>query len=403
LRIIYNGAFFQNIVPQWANNNVNLIKTIPKNTLNQMQNIIEEGFNSGTNLTKLSEKITQAYGINKRHALFIARDQIAKLNAQITQQQQSDAGVQEYIWDTSEDRRVRPYHAKLNGTRQKWSEPPIVDKNDRRCHPGEDYQCRCAALPVFDIDTLNVPWIPENSNIFGSLLTTGLINDTMNIDKANDFNQLSKALQDQYGVNINSDVEDLDFDTVKTALLGVDKILKEFPKAKSIFKGVGMTKAGIMSTSFDGDINFNSYYFEKGNPSAINAMLIGSANGKFPKNSSILTAGSHEAGHLLERALIEHGDYSMYSGGYAETLMKGDDWDKFTYSKKVISEACKAAKKTPSGKGITNPRLKRQVSEYATQNDSECLAECVQDYVANGDKATVLSKEVWKILKERLG
>ena len=39
------------------------------------------------------------------------------------------------------------------------------------------------------------------------------------------------------------------------------------------------------------------------------------------------------------------------------------------------------------------------VSGYATKNKSECFAECIADYVANGDNASILAKEVWKQTK----
>ena len=88
----------------------------------------------------------------------LARDQIAKLNGDITQQQQQDAGVVEYVWSTSGDSRVRPSHAALNHKRFRWDDPPVVDeKTGRRCHPGKDYQCRCCALPVFNIKTVDLP------------------------------------------------------------------------------------------------------------------------------------------------------------------------------------------------------------------------------------------------------
>ena len=88
----------------------------------------------------------------------MARDQIAKLNSNIAQQQQRDAGVEEYIWSDSGDGRVRPSHKKLNGKRFRWDDPPVVDeKTGRRCHPGEDYECRCVALAVFDFDNIDLP------------------------------------------------------------------------------------------------------------------------------------------------------------------------------------------------------------------------------------------------------
>ena len=120
---------------------------------------LQDGFLSGKSNTEIGRQIQEAYGIEKRHAQFIARDQTAKLNADLTQSQQTDAGGSEYIWSDAGDNRVRPRHEQLNGKRFKWSEPPIVDENTgRRCHPGEDYNCRCVALPVFNIENLELPW-----------------------------------------------------------------------------------------------------------------------------------------------------------------------------------------------------------------------------------------------------
>jgi SPP1 gp7 family putative phage head morphogenesis protein len=104
--------------------------------------------------------------VEKDRALFIARDQTSKLNADLTKQQQADAGVEEYVWDSSGDSRVRPCHAALNGKTFNWNDPPEMwyetkkgrVNTGRRCHPGEDYQCRCVALPKFNLETLNLPW-----------------------------------------------------------------------------------------------------------------------------------------------------------------------------------------------------------------------------------------------------
>jgi SPP1 gp7 family putative phage head morphogenesis protein len=162
----YMGEFYRHTLRQWAANNVNLIKTLPGKTLTQMTNIIQSGYLRGASNTEMGRLIQEAYGVDKDHALFIARDQTAKLNADLTYQQQKDAGVEEYVWDSSGDGRVRPCHKALNGKTFKWSDPPEMWYDTkkgrvytgRKCHPGEDYQCRCVALPKFDIETLNLPW-----------------------------------------------------------------------------------------------------------------------------------------------------------------------------------------------------------------------------------------------------
>ena len=114
-----------------------------------------------------------------------------------------------------------------------------------------------------------------------------------------------------------------------------------------------------------------------------------------PQGTTADSIPVHEAGHILERALIDRKTEWAMMGTYA--------WNKGIASKSIIAEACKAVKRTPDGKGLKNAQLIEQVSRYATKNRSETLAECVADYHANQENARPLSREVWRILKRELG
>ena len=156
----YLGEFYRQQIQSWVEENVGLIKYLPQETLTEMQNIVSQGFKTGKSVTSIVWDIRNTYGIKKSSARLLARDQLGKLNSQLTRQQQTDAGVSEYVWSTSKDSRVRDSHKSLDGKTFKWSDPPVVTppgKPVRRCHPGEDYQCRCVALPVFDISTIDIP------------------------------------------------------------------------------------------------------------------------------------------------------------------------------------------------------------------------------------------------------
>ena len=103
---------------------------------------------------------------------------MAKLNADIAQDQQEAAGVKEYVWSTSGDERVRGNpkgkwakakhsHYAIDGKRCRWDNPAVYKNNgewiDRpanwaQLHPGKDFNCRCVGLPCFDIPGLNLPW-----------------------------------------------------------------------------------------------------------------------------------------------------------------------------------------------------------------------------------------------------
>lgn len=154
----YMGEFFQTAIDRWVDENVSLIKTIPADTLGDMRTIVKEGFVNGKSATSIMKEIQHKYNVGKSHAKLLARDQIGKLNAAVTKAQQQDAGIEEYIWCTAGDGRVRDAHKALNGHKFRWDDPPVVDiKTGRRCHPQEDYQCRCRAKPVFKFGVFDAP------------------------------------------------------------------------------------------------------------------------------------------------------------------------------------------------------------------------------------------------------
>lgn len=145
----YLGNFYAEKLIEWVEENVGLIKTIPEDTLDKMRDIVYDGFTNGKTTTRMAKDIQKAYSVSRKRAIFIARDQTAKLNGQIQRAQQMDAGITEYIWYTCQDERVRKSHKELNGQKFSWDAPP-ENSDGRKCHPGQDYNCRCIGRPVFN-------------------------------------------------------------------------------------------------------------------------------------------------------------------------------------------------------------------------------------------------------------
>lgn len=161
----YSSEQYQKILKEWIAENVSLIQTVPMDSLGKMQEIIFTSYIEGSTVTDIVRQMQKQYVMDKSHARMIARDQTARLNAAITQHQQTDAGIDRYKWSAAGDSRTRDCHAYLDGKIFSWDNPQemwyMTKKGrvmtGRRCHPGEDYQCRCCALPVFDIDKLELP------------------------------------------------------------------------------------------------------------------------------------------------------------------------------------------------------------------------------------------------------
>lgn len=208
------------------------------------------------------------------------------------------------------------------------------------------------------------------------------------VSDASNFKDLQSYFKKK-GYKMNDAIEKLDFNSVKDTTEGVDIVLNEFPQVKKVFAGFDIGKSGVACASFTGKISFNpAYYTDAKN---LQSMIMGNTTGFHPKNTGIIEIGSHEMGHILELALI-----NKHNGGVFA-------WSECTEAKKIVSEACKLAKKLPEGKGKVNATLKREISGYAMQNASECMAEGVADYIANKNNASVLSRMIWNLLKGELG
>ena len=122
--------------------NVALIKRIPRKYLARVRAIVQQGFRTGSDSFSIKRQLQEAYGIEKRHAKLIARDQTSKLTSELNRFRQTDIGITHYIWRTSGDESVRPTHAHNNRKSFAWTDPP-----SETGHPGHDVQCRCVADP----------------------------------------------------------------------------------------------------------------------------------------------------------------------------------------------------------------------------------------------------------------
>lgn len=161
----YNGEFFDEILNPWVSDNVRRMQAFPQTVLNGASHEIRKGIRDGL---KTSAIVTAVWAIFNRAAgemRATARNQIGSLNSAMSRKEQTDAGCSSYCWATSGDDRVRACHAALNGKTIRWDSPPemwYVTKRGivhtgRTCHPGEDYNCRCTAVPVFERDFINLP------------------------------------------------------------------------------------------------------------------------------------------------------------------------------------------------------------------------------------------------------
>lgn len=113
----------------------------------EIADVVVEGFREGTRTKTIAKRLEKRFGVSRSRARFIARNELGNANAKFTEIRQTQNGFTSYVWRTSQDERVRESHAAKEGRTFRWNSPP-PDTG----HPGEDFNCRCTAEPVFDDD-----------------------------------------------------------------------------------------------------------------------------------------------------------------------------------------------------------------------------------------------------------
>lgn len=134
--------------------NANLIKSIPERYLNNVANSVLTNMRTGLLPREVAKQIEDEYGVTQRRARFIARDQTAKINGELTKQRQIDAGYEYFLWLDGDDERVRASHRAIaeadvgygKGV-YRWDDLPTNERGER-IQPGSDFNCRCSSRPV---------------------------------------------------------------------------------------------------------------------------------------------------------------------------------------------------------------------------------------------------------------
>ncbi len=137
----------QDLVALFVEGNTGLIDSITQVQAEQIGQIVQDNLISGASLANTAQQIAERTGVAESRAIFLARDQTSKLNAQMSAMRMGRAGISKYEWSTSRDERVRATHAAHEGEIFRFDEPPADTGN-----PGEDFNCRCVAIPVIEDD-----------------------------------------------------------------------------------------------------------------------------------------------------------------------------------------------------------------------------------------------------------
>lgn len=148
---------------QLVSNSASLIKTLPRNIATRVVNRVTKLSLEGRRSSEIANDIKRYFPeATKASATPIARTQVAKVYATITEVRAKSVGVTYYVWHTVGGPLVRDSHRHMDDVIVFYNNPPapeelIGKKSQGHYHAGGIYNCRCYEEPVLDIDDVSWP------------------------------------------------------------------------------------------------------------------------------------------------------------------------------------------------------------------------------------------------------
>jgi SPP1 gp7 family putative phage head morphogenesis protein len=137
------------IAEEWAQNLELYIQGWTQKAILDLRKDIQPQVLAGGRAASLEKSIRDSYGVSARKAKFLARQETSLLVAKFRETRYADIGIDEYQWSDSHDVKVRHDHHELNGKIFRFDNPPVSNKKTgARNNPGQDFGCRCNAIPV---------------------------------------------------------------------------------------------------------------------------------------------------------------------------------------------------------------------------------------------------------------
>jgi uncharacterized protein with gpF-like domain len=132
-----------------AAENVGLIKSIAQQHLAAVQGEVQRAVQTGWDLGPLSKSLEESFGVTKRRAAFIARDQASKANAVMVRVRQTELGIKWAEWAHSGGgRHPRPDHVAAGKQRLCYDVSKGALISGEYIFPGQLPGCRCVARPI---------------------------------------------------------------------------------------------------------------------------------------------------------------------------------------------------------------------------------------------------------------
>lgn len=207
---------------------------------------------------------------------------------------------------------------------------------------------------------------------------------------------LSTEWKNDFNIEIDESIKELNYSSVSRALKSLRNMLNQYPEINKYVKRISTSEHGAMVfRPNENDISLNPKFFK--DPDAYRNLIKEQVErGYWIKGTTIESDMVHESAHVLEFVFLNR------NVNYKNTLQKENAWNNCNEAEKIVLEAFNNLRAKGIIKGKKLNDLIKDISGYASINNSEALAEAFSDCFINGNNAHEISKEIKRLVETKL-
>lgn len=133
--------------------NVSLIKSIPSEYFQKVEGSVMRSVTSGRDIYSMTQELHKHFGVTKRRAALIARDQNDKATNNMAKARALNSGITKGVWiHIAGQKTSRETHVKMNGKVFDLKKGMYDSAVQQYIFPSQLVGCRCRFRPVFNLE-----------------------------------------------------------------------------------------------------------------------------------------------------------------------------------------------------------------------------------------------------------
>lgn len=373
---------------------------------NSLSSVLSNALIQGKNPREFIPQIRKKFDVSRCNAERLLRTEIARVQTQAQAESYEANGIDEYEYVACGLKDVCPLCKEMDGKTFKLKDMEIGE-NAPPMHPN----CHCATAPHSDrkeyekwLDGLANgehslrfdEWKERQSDKSKSFLMSKVKEKIEKTSNDKRYADLSTKWKKDFNIEIDESVKELNYSSVSEALRGLREMINQYPEINKYVKRISTSDNGAMVfRPSENGICLNPKFFK--DPDAYSKLIKEQVRkGYWIKGTTIESDMVHEAAHVLEFVLLNR------NVNYKNTLQKENAWEECNESGKIVLEAFNNLRANGIIKGKKLNDLIKDISGYASINNSEALAEAFSDYFINGNNAHEISKEIKRLVDAKL-